>query len=98
MKLKEYENRKYPGIHFFFNPETRKFFAVMGSLTALHETGLIDEETYQETMNSPLRAGVIFAEDKEHLFQAENLVKAKLLIQQMLSIVENYRRNENVSK
>ena len=89
MKIRQYENKYYPGIRFFIT-EDKELFAVMGSNKALHESGLLPEEDYQKLMRKDHRPfGVIFSADKTHLFGVQNLTKGKILIDQMKRIIEN---------
>ena len=83
MKLRQYENKYYQGIRFFIT-EKKELFAVMGSNKALHESGLLPEEDYQKLLRkNHLPFGVIFSEDKAHLFGVHNLTEVKILVEQL---------------
>ena len=89
MKIREYKNKYYPGIRFFITEE-KELFAVMGSNKALHESGLLPEDGYLKLMRkNHLPFGVIFSEDKEHLFGVHNFSEGRILVDQMKRIIEN---------
>lgn len=91
MNVKQYETSKYPGIKFYVK-EDKKLFCVMGRVKSLHENGLIDEDEYKKTMNLPFaRFGIIFRDDREHVFYVDNIEKGKYLISLVQEVMEDVR-------
>ena len=91
MNVKQYETSKYPGIKFYIK-EDKKLFCVMGRVKSLHENGLIDEEEYSKSKNlEHARFGIIFRDDREHVFYVENIEKGKYLISLVGEVMNDER-------
>lgn len=69
---------------------SKKIFAIVGSVAALHESGVIDETEFENAKkNKEAKFGVIFRDDEDHVFYVQDLTKAKYLINTVSEVVNN---------
>lgn len=86
--FQQYTLRGMPGIKAIVYK--RKIFAIVGSVSALHKGGVIDEDEYENAKkNKEAKFGVIFRQDEDHVFYVQDLTQAECLINTVSEVTFN---------